>query len=241
MTSMKERSQICRLALTLMTLSLRASAGVTVTMSPVGSATDFPPRPFHAGEGTLGADSSSPSGASGLTIQGGTSQGIPAGTVIGEIFKWSGDKSILTSIDFVDTGSGGKGVYRIFLLDLGTGVFFSPANSFDPKNHRDLLNAGDTITVTNTATKSFVELDFSGTDAITLQTGHSYAFGLLSMSDVSDLFIERSGGGQSDDYGEGFTATSLKDTGASASPFADSVRNVFVGIYSAPVPEPAIK
>jgi hypothetical protein len=211
-----------------------------VTNAPVASANDFPAAPIRTSAATLGANSSNPAGATSLTIQGGSAQDIPAGTVIGEIFKWTGVNSTLNSIDFVCTGSGGKGTYQVFLFDLGTGTFFTSDHAFAPKNHKNMFNAGDTITVTGTATKRFLELDFTGTDMVTLRAGHSYAFGLFSTSAVSDLFIERSGGGASDAYGYGFTATSLYATTVSASPFGDSVRNVFVGVYAAPLAEPVI-
>jgi len=221
----------------------QAFAGITITVSPVGTSNQFPAKAANGG-GTLALDSSNPSGTALLTIQGGVSQGIPARTAIGEIFKWSGDSSTLRSIDMVTTGSGGKGVYHVFLLDLGTDTFSTSHHVFAPVNHEDLLDADDTrdaITLTNVDTKSFVELVFSGSDKITLGNGHSYAFGLLSTSDISDLFIERSGGGASDPFGVGFTADSLDAMTADVSPFsASGVRNVFIGVYTAPVAEPPI-
>src|ERR1700722_924598 len=121
---MKKHSKVSLTAIVLLILSLPAYAGVTVSVSPVGTTNDFPSKPIYTGVGTLGADSSNPSGAVGLTIQGGVVNGVPAGKATGEIVRWSGANSTLNSIDFVTTGSGGNGVYQVFLFDLGTNLFF---------------------------------------------------------------------------------------------------------------------
>lgn len=233
-------SKISLLALGLLKINLTIHAGVVATLSPVGATNNFPSKPVHTGVGSLGFDSSNPSGAEGLTIQGGVAHGVPAGRAIGEIFQWPGVPGTLNSIDFVITGSGGEGIYQAFLFDLGTRTYFTGGSVFAPRNHSNLFNASDTFALTNTTTKSFVELDFSGTNTVTLQTGHSYAFGVLSVTNVSDLFMERSGGAASDAYGLGFIADSLNATSVNASPFGNSVRNVFVGIYATPIAEPTI-
>lgn len=221
--------------------NLASLAGVTCTYSPVGSATDFPSSPAHTGIGTLGADSSNASGTKNLTIPGGTAQGIPAGTAIGEIFKWPNDKSILSSIEFISTGSSSNSSYKLFLFDLGTNNFFATANYFAPKYHKNMLNADDVVTMTNIDTNSFVELDFVDHDKIPLQRGHSYAFGLLSVGKTSDLVVERSGGAPSDPYGLGFTADDLDAETDNTSPFSpDGIRNVFIGVYATPAAKPAI-
>jgi hypothetical protein len=238
---MRKPLTIILLGLVLVMRPLSSQAAITASVSPVGSATDFPAKPAHTSTGTLGANSSDLAGVAGMTLQGGTSQGIPAGTAIGEIFKWSGDKSILNSIDFVATGASGKDTYQIFLFDLGAGTFSLPSQAFAPRNHKNMFGSAAVVSVTNTVVKSFVELDFSGTNKVTLKTGHNYAFGLFSTSAKSDLCIERSGSAQSDLYGDGFTAANLKDTTDNACPFAGAIRNVFIGVYASPIPDAEIQ
>jgi hypothetical protein len=69
----------------LVILNFQLFAGLDVILMPVGGANQFPPK-SESGDATLGLDTSKPSGESPLTIQGGVSQGIPDGTVIGEVF-----------------------------------------------------------------------------------------------------------------------------------------------------------
>jgi len=214
-------------------------AGIALSISPTGASIQFPSKD-HGG-GMLSLDTSQPSGADLLTILGGVTQEIPARTAIGEVFKWNGDSATLSSIDFVAAGSGGKGVYQVFLLDLGSDTFSNASHFFDPANHDNLFNAGDTLTITNSEEKEFIEVGFSVTDRITLQDGDSYAFGLLSTNSVSDLTLVRSGGGPSDPLGAGFTTDGLDSTSANVSPFSSSgVRNIFLGVYTIPPPPPAV-
>lgn len=121
-------------------------------------------------------------------------------------------------------------------MDLGRGIYATYRSSFNPSALKNLFDATNTLTLTNIGAKTFVELDFSDKDRITLKTGHSYAFGLLSTGDDSDLVILRSGGGPSDTNGAGFTLYSMDQKWANVSAFtSNGVRNVFVGIYTVPL------
>src|ERR1017187_8095869 len=86
---------------------------------------------------------------------------------------------------------------------------------------------------------NFLEFDFSGADAITLASGHSYAFGLLNNNGTSDLNYRRSSGAQSDPNGDGFTLASLSALTDTAAPYSGSVHNSFIGVYTTTVPEPS--
>jgi len=216
--------------------SLPAYAVVSESASAVGVANAFP---TTANGGALGIDSSAPAGAVGLTIQGATAQGVPAaGGVWGETFFWNGaNNSSLNAIDFVITGSGGAGAYQPVLFDLGTSLFNTTASQFNIGAQVNLFSALS-FGVGGTGTKSFVELDFSGADSVNLLDGHSYAFGVVDTSSP-DITIGRSGGGASDPNGDGWTATSIGASADNASPFSGAVRNIFIGVYATPAPEPS--
>jgi hypothetical protein len=221
----------------ILTLAGSANANVTMNNNAVGAATSFQTFSISGVNGTLAFQSilASPAGA---TIQGGASQGpVTVGTAWGETFNWTGGGATLSAIDIIDNGGGGAATYQPFLFDLGTSLFNTPSSQFNPSTQVNLLS---TITLTPSpfGSANFLEFDFSGADAITLTTGHSYAFGLLNNNATSDMNYRRSSGAQSDPNGDGFTFTSFSATADNASPYSTSVRNSFIGVYTI-VPEPS--
>jgi hypothetical protein len=221
----------------ILTLVGSAHANVTMNNNVVGAATSFQTYSISGVNGTLAFQSILPSPA-GATIQGGASQGaVPVGTAWGEVFNWTGGGLTLSAIAIIDNGGGGVGTYQPFLFDLGTSLFNAPSSVFDPSNHVSLLSA-TTLAPPAFGSANFLEFDFSGADAITLTTGHSYAFGLLNNNATSDMTYRRSNGVQSDPNGDGFTFTSFSATGDNAAPYSSAVRNSFIGVYTIPEPSP---
>jgi len=178
----------------------------------------------------------------GATLAGGAAQGANIAAITGETFIWTGAASTLSAIAVIDTGAGGGDTYQPFLFNLGTGVYNTPSSQFNLSAQTDLLGASDSVTLPGVSSgKTQLEIDFSGADQITLQTGDTYAFGLLyTGGSTANLNFERSSGAQSDPNGDGFTATGLSATADNAAPYSGSVRNEFIGVYATtPVPEPS--
>jgi hypothetical protein len=226
------------LAASAMALTASASASVTMNNSAVSTATTFPTYSISGVNGSLAFQSilATPSGA---TIQGGASQGpVSVGTGWGETFNWTGGGDTLEAISIIDNGGGGGGTYQPFLFDLGTTVYNLTSSQFNPSAQVNLLSTL-TLQPPPFGSANFLEFDFSGADAITLTTGHSYAFGLLNNNATSDMNYRRSSGAQSDPNGDGFTFASFTATSDNASPYSGSVRNSFIGIYTVAVPEPS--
>jgi hypothetical protein len=125
------------------------------------------------------------------------------------------------------------------LYNLGTTIYSSGSQDFNPSAQTNLLASGDSITAGATGGNNFEELDFAGADAtVTLITGDSYAFTLLNTSG-SNLNVFRSSGTQSDPNGDGYTFSSTSATTDNAQPFSGAgIRNLFIGVYATPVPEP---
>jgi hypothetical protein len=218
-------------------LALPAFAAVTTMNNSVGSATDFPVYSISGVNGSLAFESilTTPAGA---TLQGGAGQGATAGAGWGEIFNYTGSAAALSAVSIIDNGGGGVGTYQPFLFDLGTGIFNLPSSQFNPSIQVNLF-ATQTVQPPPLGSANFLEFDFSGADAITLTTGHSYAFGLMNNNGTADITYRRASGAQSDPNGDGFTLTSLSATADNAAPYSGSVRNSFIGVYTTAVPEPA--
>jgi hypothetical protein len=237
-TPMKKLTTKTLAALSVVACAASANAAISLSNIGVGTTTTFPIYSISGQNGPLAFQSiaASPAGA---TIQGGASQGpVAVGTGFGEIFNWTGGGDTLTALSFIDNGGGGAATFQPFLFDLGTGIFNAPSSTFNPSIHVDLLSSV-TIQPNPFGSANYVELDLSGADAITLQTGHSYAFGLLNNNGTSDVNFRRASGAQSDPNGDGFTLTSLSATTDNAAPFSSAVRNIFIGVYTTPVPEPS--
>jgi hypothetical protein len=236
---MKNRIQIITL---LSTLSLAGSvhAGVTVFNNTLGSATAFPTFSLSGSGTTLSfQDVIGTTGGTSLQGPGNAAQGAVANNAFGEVFNWSGASATLSALSLIDTGGGGTAVYQPFLLDLGTGIFNSTSTTFNPSLHADLLSSSLTVTPPALGSANFVEFDFSGVDAVTLVSGHSYAFGLLNNNNDASFNFLRSGGGSSDPNGIGFTLPSLTSTSESSG-FSGNPRTAFIGLYTTAVavPEP---
>jgi hypothetical protein len=230
--SLKLFSVICAVV-----LALPAFAAVTTSNNSLGSNTDFPLYSISGVNGTRIFESvlTTPAGA---TLQGGASQGpVTIGTGWGEIFNYTGSAARLSAISIIDNGGGGVATYQPFLFDLGTGIYNLPSSQFNPSLQVNLFGT-QTITPPPFGSANFLEFDLSGSDAITLTTGHSYAFGLMNNNGTSDMNYRRSNGAQSDPNGDGFTFTSFSATADNAAPYSGSVRNSFIGVYTI-VPEPA--
>jgi hypothetical protein len=81
----------------------------------------------------------------------------------------------------------------------------------------------------------------NGVDAVTLNVGDTYAFGILNTSGTPDFAFQRSSGTQPDPNGAPFQILSggLTGTSATVPGYGGGPRNLFVGIYTTtPAPEP---
>ncbi len=134
--------------------------------------------------------------------------------------------------------------YQPVLLDLGTSTFNSFATPFNPSLHPDLLGSS-TLTLPNVGANTFLEFDLTGSDAVTLTVGHSYAFGLWNIDPSTvgtDVYFLRDSGVQADPNGMSWATTGpngINDTSASAPGWGGSPRNIMFALYTTPVPEPA--
>jgi hypothetical protein len=225
-------------ALALAGVTASANAQLSINAGAVGTSTSFAANSLSGANGSLAFQSvlASPAGA---TIQGGSSQGpVTVGTGWGEVFNYSGVAATLGAISIITTGNGGAGTYQAFLFDLGPGLFNTSSSTFNPSAEVNLL-ASQTIQPGGHGSSTFLEFDFSGTDAVTLVSGDSYAFGLVNNGGGSDLNYLRSGGGSGDPNGDGFTLASLSATTDNASPYSSAVRTSFIGVYNlSSSPEP---
>jgi hypothetical protein len=244
MKSKIQTLSIC-LLIAIGSLSVDAQNNVSISSISLALATDFPSSAFDA-NGTLGfsdVNNSNPGGmlanSFGQIIHN-SAYASPlylTNTVIGEIFNWTGSANALTAITIVDMSSAGGGTYQPFLFDLGTGIFNSSSNTFNPSAQINLFSAGDSFASPTFTSTNFLELNFFNSDQVTLQTGDSYAFGLVSTSANSDLIVGRSVGFQSDSNGDGFIAENLNASTDEPQPFStDGVRNPFIGVYTVPEP-----
>lgn len=183
----------------------------------------------------------SPPAASGLSISGGSAVSFNDGanSALGETFLWSGPTADMTAISLVDTGGGGAGTYQPFLFDLGSGTFGGSATGFIPGNNVNLLPTGTAQPPALPSGLNAIELDLAA--PVLLVSGQSYAFGYQNTNGTVDLNVQKSSGGQSDPNGEGFIFSGgLSSMSAdNPSPFSGSPRNLFLGIYTVGVPEPA--
>jgi hypothetical protein len=228
----------CLSVLSALAVVASANATVSINNNSLGAATDFPTFSISGANGNLAFESvlTTPAGA---TLQGGASQGpVGVGTGWGETFNYTGGAAKLSAVSIIDNGGGGVGTYQLFLFDLGTGLFNTPSSQFNPSTQVNLFGT-QTVQPPAFGSANFLEFDLSGTDAVTLTTGHSYAFGLINNNATSDLNIRRSSGAQSDPNGDGFTLSGLSATSDNAAPYSGSVRNSFIGVYTLAVPEPA--
>ena len=219
-------------------LTSPAYANITLSNNGLGSATAFPAFSINSGNGTLAwSDVIGTTGGTSLQGPGNSPQGITANIGFGEIFNWTGGSATLSAISMIDTGGGGTANFQPFLFDLGTGIYNIPSATFNPSAETDLLG-NTTVTPSAFGSSNFLEFDFSGSDAVTLINGHSYAFGLLNNNGNTSFNYLRSGGGSSDPNGIGFSLNSLSSTSITAG-LSGNNRTQFVGIYTLPVPEPA--
>jgi hypothetical protein len=222
-------------------IATNAYAGISLNNNAVGSATNFPSFSISGVNGPLSWSDvlGAPAGA---TIAGGQVQGaIAVGTAVGEVFKWGGSANgnVLSAFTIIDMGGGGAATYQPFLFDLGTVTFNTTSSTFNPSLFTDLFSA---VTVQPSAfgAGNFLEFDLTGSDAVTLTVGHSYAFGLLNNNGTSDMNFLRNSGTQSDPNGAPFQILSggLSGTSATVPGWGGGPRNMFVGLYTTPVPEP---
>jgi hypothetical protein len=218
-------------------LAVSANAQVSMNNIAVGTSNSFPTFSISGVNGSLAfqSDLTTPAGA---TIQGGTSQGpVTVGTGWGEIFNYSGVAATLGAIAIINNGGGGQATYQPFLFNLGPTIITT--GTFNPSAQVNLL-AAQTIQPGAAGSANFLEFDFAGTDAITLISGDSYAFGLVNNNGTSDMNYRRSNGAVSDPNGDGFTLSSLSATTDTSTPYSGSVRNSYIGVYTiTSSPEPS--
>ncbi|HZL42590.1 MAG TPA: PEP-CTERM sorting domain-containing protein [Verrucomicrobiae bacterium] len=232
----------CLSLLSALAVAAPAYANVSLTQTAVGSSTDFAGTSLNGGG--LSIDTLNAGLGAGGTIAGGQSQGLPGtSTIAGEVFYWNGGDSALNAITFINTGGGGVGTYQPYLLDLGfsaSPVYVDTTHAFIPNNFPNLFSGSLSIQPPATGSKQFEELDFSGSDSVTLQTGHSYAWGVV-VGATADFNFERANGLHTYANGDSYTDTSLTATGnVNPSPYSGTgVRDWFMGIYTTAVPEPS--
>jgi hypothetical protein len=226
--------------------ALSSQAGVSVLTTPVSAATAFPTASLSGLNGTLSF--TTVTGVGGGSIAGGQSQGgFGFGNGWGEVFKWAGSANgdLLQAYSMVVNSANSARIYQPFLLDLGTGTYNSYSTPFNPSIAPNLLGSS-TITISGLSAgpQSFVEMDLTGLDAVALTVGHSYAFGLLNVDPAAvgtDIYFMRASGTQTDPNGMPFDtgASGLSSTSAAAPGWGGGPRNIFIGLYTAPVPEPS--
>jgi len=239
-TKIKTLVLICSLA-----MATSADAGVILSHTGVGAATDFPSSSLSGLNGTLSFSDilAAPAGA---TIAGGQSQGgFGTGVAWGEVFKWAGSPNgdVLSAFNMILLGANPTRTYQPILLDLGTGTFNSYSTTFNPSVHPNLLSAAN-LTLPNVAANNFLEFDLSGSDAVALTIGHSYAFGLWNVDPNTvgtDIYFLRDSGVQEDPNGMPFYTGPLGpgDTLGAAPGWGGGPRNIMFGLYTTPVPEPS--
>jgi hypothetical protein len=237
------KNQIKTLAIvSALALATNAYANITLNNIGVGTSTSFPSFSISGVNGALSWSDvlASPAGA---TIAGGQAQGaVAANTAWGEVFVWGGSANgdVLSAFSMIENGGGGAATYQPFLFDLGTLTFNANSSTFNPSSYANLLS---TVTVQPGAmgSRNFLEFDFTGSDAVTLTVGHSYAFGLLNNNGISDMNFQRASGTQPNPNGAPFQILSggLSGTSATVPGWGGGPRNMFVGIYTTAVPEPA--
>jgi hypothetical protein len=213
-------------------VAMPSYATITMSSAAVGSSTDFPTLSISAANGNRSF--SSVGTASGATIATGgvETRWTTNGVAWGEVFKWSGTNGAVLSAYSMIVNSITSGSYRPFLFDLGAVTFNTTSSTFNPSSFANRLS-NVTLTPAAISAKTFLEFDLSGSDAVTLTNGHSYAFGLLNTS-TGNINIERSSGVTSDPNGAPFQITSggLSGTSATVPPYGSGVRNHFIGVYT---------
>lgn len=218
--------------LAVLALATVAHAAIGTSRTAVGSATNFPTNSISGANGTR--TFSTIGTASGATIATGLGETrwTTNGVAWGEVFKWTGStgttlSGIATIVNSISSGS-----YQPFLFDLGAVTFNTTSSTFNPSAQTNRLSVV-TITPAAISAQTFLEFDFSGSDAISLTNGHSYAFGLLNLS-TGNIVILRSNGVTSDPNGAPFQISSggLSGTSATVPGYGAGVRNLFIGVYT---------
>jgi PEP-CTERM motif len=224
------------------TFALSSNAGVTLSTTPVGSATDFPLTSISTVNGNRSFSDilASPAGATiaGAQVQGGFGTGV----AWGEVFNWGGSANgdVLSAYSMILVGANPSRSYQPVLLDLGTSIFNSYSTTFNPSLHPDLLGS-TTFTLPNVSGNTFLEFDLTGGDAVTLTVGHSYAFGLLNVDPATvgtDVYFLRDSGYQADPNGMPFYTgpNGLSDTLGAAPGWGGGPRNIMFALYTVPEP-----
>jgi len=238
------KNRITTLAI-ISTLALAASSygSVTLSTAAVGSSTAFSASSLSGLNGNLSFSDIGSGGASigGAQVQGGFGTGV----AWGEVFNWAGSANgdVLSAYSMILVGANPSRTYQPVLLDLGTSIYNGFATPFNPSLHPNLLGSS-TVTLPNVGANTFLEFDLSGSDAVTLTVGHSYAFGLWNVDASTvgtDVYFLRAAGVVADPNGMPFYtgANGINDTSAQCSGWGGSARNILVGLYTTPVPEPS--
>ena len=226
-------------------ISTSAYAGVSLSTTAVGTSTAFSAVSLSGFNGNLSFSDilASPAGATiaGAQVQGGFGTGV----AWGEVFNWAGSANgdVLSAYSMILVGANPARTYQPVLLDLGTSIFNSYATTFNPSLHPNLLSSV-TLTLPNVGANTFLEFDLTGSDAVTLTVGHSYAFGLLNSDPNTvgtDIYFLRDSGTQADPNGMPFYTcpNGLSDTSGAAPGWGGGPRNILIGLYTTPVPEPS--
>ncbi len=227
----------------ILAFALSSYANVTTSAGVVGAATDFAAVSLSSANGNLSFSTilASPAGA---TIAGAQAQGgFATGVAWGEVFNWAGSANgnTLSAFSMIVNGASSTVTYQPVLLDLGTAIINSYATTFNPSLHPNLFGS-ISLTLPVVSSRSFVEFDLTGSDAITLTVGNSYAVGLLNVTaGAADINFLRDSGVQADPNGAPWQtdASGLSSTSGTVPGWGGGPRNMLVGVYTTSVPEPS--
>jgi hypothetical protein len=237
-TKIKILALICSLA-----MATSADAGIILSNTDIGAATNFPLSSLSGLNGTLSFSDilATPAGA---TIAGAQSQGAYGpGVWWGEVFKWAGSPNgdVLSAFSMTLLAANSTRVYQPVMMDLGTSTFNGFSTPFNPSVHTNLLSAVSLTLPNPGANKDFLEFDFSGSDAVTLTVGHSYAFGLWNIDPNmvgGDIIFLRDSGMAADPNGMPFSTGPLgpSDPSGACAGWGGGARNILFGLYTVPEP-----
>ncbi len=166
-------------------------AGVTVTENVSPGATSWPGSPLI----------STVTNPAGQTSVAESFNGGGGNTNLSQTFTVAGTNVTLQTLSLyagTGTGTGTGATVLLRLYDLGNQTAPNPSSY---TAGTDLFNSGSGLSISYTAqTTGVLRFDFTGTDQVTLQAGHMYAFELNGISGTTPFYWQR---GTNDTYSGG--------------------------------------